>query len=383
MTVRTRGGRFMLDVRHQLDGRVQRFRLAVPDNMQSRRGAQSYERQVLADLSRGIDPRAGKEEHGPKITRTAPTLAEFADEYIEACRGRGNKPTEIRSKTQILDQHLLPALGRRRLDEIDEPIIDRYRDGKIASGLAPKTVRNHLEVLRRALRIAHRRKLIVALPTIELPKRIKGDPNFLTFEEADRFLAEARDDWPSVFLFAMRTGLRLGEIKGLRWRDVDIDRKVVRVRQQRSDDGVISTPKSGHGRTVDLAWDVVEMLDARKQSSEYVFESVTDRGAWWAVTTTAKRAGITRHVHPHDLRHTFAAHAVMRGVDLITIKEWMGHHSVVMTEIYANVCGAHRAAQADRLAPPRPGLTVVGGHSLGTSVPTKSKKATQRAAVRP
>lgn len=49
----------------------------------------------------------------------------------------------------------------------------------------------------------------------------------------------------------------------------------------------------------------------------------------------------------------------MRGVVLITLKEWMGYHSVVTTEIYAHVCGAHRAAQADRLAPPRPVLRVV------------------------
>ena len=57
MTVRVRGGRFMLDVRHQLDGHVQRFRLAVPEDNQTRRGAESYERQVLADLRAGIDPR--------------------------------------------------------------------------------------------------------------------------------------------------------------------------------------------------------------------------------------------------------------------------------------------------------------------------------------
>lgn len=178
--------------------------------------------------------------------------------------GRGNKPTELRAKQQIIRGHLLPALGHRRLDEIDEPIVDRYRDGKIADGLAPKTVRNHLEVLRRALRIAHRRKLIASVPVIELPRKKKLEPNFLTFEEAEKFVAEARDDWASVFLFAIRTGLRLGEIKGLRWRDLDLDRNVLRVRQQRSDDDVITTPKSGHGRSVDLAWDVVEMLRGRK-----------------------------------------------------------------------------------------------------------------------
>lgn len=163
-----------------------------------------------------------------------------------------------------------------------------------------------------------------------------------------------------MFLFAIRTGLRLGEIKGLRWRDLDLDHSLLRVRQQRSDDGAISTPKSGQGRSVELAWDVVEMLRERKRVGEYVFNDVTDRSAWWAVTTTAKRAGIDRHVHPHDLRHTYAAHAMMRGVDIITLRDWLGHHSVVMTEIYAHVCGAHRAGKADLLAPPRPELRVVG-----------------------
>lgn len=374
MTVRVRGGRFMIDLRHHHDdGRVDRIRLAVPEDKQSRRGAEAYERAVLADLRAGIDPRTRAEPARP----ASPTLAAFADEFIAASVGRGNKPTEIRSKEQILRGHLLPALGGRRLDEIDEPVIDRYRDAKIASGLASKTVRNHLEVLRRALRIAYRRKLLQVLPSIELPRRTKQEPNFLTFEEADRFIAEARDDWPSVFLFAIRTGLRLGEIKGLRWRDVDLERGMVRVRQQLSDDGTVSTPKSGQGRTVDLAWDVLAMLRARKVAGEYVFPGVTDRRAWWAVTSTAKRAGVGRHVHPHDMRHTFGAHAVMRGVDLVTLKEWMGHHSVVMTEIYAHVCGAHRASRADLLAPPRHAHGEDDGHSLGTRPTSQRRSATK------
>lgn len=120
------------------------------------------------------------------------------------------------------------------------------------------------------------------------------------------------------------------------------------------------------------------MLRARKRAGEYVFRGVTDRSAWWAVTTTAKRAGIDRHIHPHDLRHTFGAHAVMRGVDLITLKRWMGHSSVVVTEIYANVCDAHCAAQADLLAPPRPGLQVVSQrHHGGTPRERRSKNAPQ------
>lgn len=61
MTVRVRGGRFMVDVRHRWeDGRVDRIRLAVPPNMQTRRKAEAYERQILADLRAGVDPRRGR-----------------------------------------------------------------------------------------------------------------------------------------------------------------------------------------------------------------------------------------------------------------------------------------------------------------------------------
>lgn len=373
MTVRVRGGRFMIDLRHHHeDGRVERIRVAVPKDKQSKRAAEAYERTVLADLRAGISPRRLE----PEAPRVVPTLAAFTDEFMEACKGRGNKPRELATKLQILTGHLLPAFGDLALDTIDERKIDRYRDAKIADGLSSKTVRNHLEVLRRALRIAHRRKVLATLPTIELPRRQKQEPNFLTFDEADRFLAAAKDDWRSVFLFAMRTGLRLGEIKGLRWRDVDIDGRMIRVRQQRADDGSVASPKSGQGRTVHLAWDVVEMLHTRPRRGDYVFDGVTDRSAWWAVTTTAKRAKIGRHVHPHDLRHSFGAHAVMRGVDLITLKEWMGHHSVVVTEIYAHVCGSHRAACADLLAPRHAhAAEPVRGHSLGTREEAETRSA--------
>ncbi len=101
----------------------------------------------------------------------------------------------------------------------------------------------------------------------------------------------AKGDWADVFLFMIRTGLRLGEVEGLSWRDVDLARRTMRVRQQRMDDGDVSTPKRGAGRTVDLAWDVVEMLRERGKAKqdEHVFGGVTDRSVWWVFATSPDR----------------------------------------------------------------------------------------------
>lgn len=276
------------------------------------RAQKAWCKATLAQLQARVDPR--KEVQSEQPTKHVPTLADFVPEYMAACQGRGSKRRDIETKDQILRDHIVPRFGGHRLDTISAAAVDTFRNDQIAKGLSGKTVRNHLEVLRAMLKTARRRGYVSVVPEFELPKREHAEPNFLTFAEAEAFLAAAKAEWRVVFLVAIRTGLRLGEIKGLRWRDLDLERATMRVRVQRDDAGRVETLKGNRARTVDLAWDVVDALREHERSGEHVFgDLVTDRSAWWAVKTTATRAGIDRHVKPHDLRHTFASHALMRG----------------------------------------------------------------------
>lgn len=370
LTIRkNRHGKFLVDVQIEMpDGTISRIRKVSP--VQTKRGAEQYERELRQAVLDGS--RVRKEDR----REAAPTLAAFEDEFLKASVGRGNKPRYLDSQRQILRDHLLPRFGRVRLDEITEAEIDRFRDDQIAKGLSRKTVRNHLEILRRVLKVAHRRKLIAGVPVVELPKKSAKKINFLSFTETEAFLAAAPDKWRPIFFFTIRTGLRLGEVRGLKWSHLNLDEASVYVQEQQDDAGVVSTLKSDACRTVNLAWDVVEMLRKHPRHGSLVFPGVTDRSAWWFTTSTAKRSGLGRHLTFHDLRHTFASHCAMKGVDVETLRQWLGHASIATTQIYLHVCGTHRRMAADLLAPPR--LRVVDAeprHPDGTPQEEKSKTA--------
>lgn len=143
-----------------------------------------------------------------------------------------------------------------------------------------------------------------------------------------------------MFLVALRTGIRHGELIGLRWEDVDLvaGRNTVR---QNSVDGHIGTPKSGKPREIPLGDEVRAALKAHRHlRGPLVFYDMagkmlttpTTRPMWRA----CKRAGL-RQIGWHVLRHSFASHLVMRGATMTAVQELLGHSSIAMTMRYANL----------------------------------------------
>ena len=114
MTTRLREGRWTLDIRHA----GTRYRLAVPDDKQNRRGAEAYEKAILADLARGIDPRL------PKL---APTLTEYSDDYLAGVK-RTCRTSTLTARESLLRVHILPQLGSVRLDQLRSRHVLQLRD---------------------------------------------------------------------------------------------------------------------------------------------------------------------------------------------------------------------------------------------------------------
>lgn len=228
-----------------------------------------------------------------------------------------------------------------RLDDIRYADIQDYVTSRKKLGLADKSINNHLTVLRRSLVIAKKRELISSVPEIEWLKCPKPEFDFLDFDEADRVIKGADPEWRAMIFTAIRTGMRLGEMRALRWDDVDLKASRIRVCQSISR-GVITTPKSGRSRTIPLGDEVKAALQSHKHLiSEYVFCTIEGRmfnkneckhPLWRA----CKRAGI-RRVGWHPLRHTFASHLVMKGVPIRVVQELLGHATIEMTMRYAHV----------------------------------------------
>lgn len=310
----------------------------------TRTGADEALRRALVEL----DPR-----FAPAIA-TSQTLAAFVDTFFEHSANR-NKPSTLRAHRQIMRDHWLPRFGNVELHRITYATIEDAKHELLRTHKA-KTVINILTVLRRALAVAQKRGLISKVPDIEWPQKSKElKIEFFTFEEAARLLAAAEPEWQPMILLAMRSGLRISELLGLTWGDVDLVAGNLRVATNRVR-GIEGTPKSGRARTVPLASDALAALKAWRQEHpkwRYVFSSETGRplteGACKHPLYRACKAAGLRRAGWHMLRHTFCSHLVMRAVPLNTVRELAGHATIAMTLRYAHLAPSALRSAVDSL----------------------------------
>jgi integrase len=225
------------------DGRLRRVRKIAP--MQTRPAAEKLEHETRAELMLADDRAV------TTAAPEAPLFAAFAEHFVSTYAVTNNKYAEVISKRKILRMHLVPALGDLRLDQVGLAEIEAYKAAKLTAGLAKKTINNHLTVLRKLLSTAVEWRLLSLVPPIKWLKAPAGEFDFLSFEEADRLIAGAEDEWRAMIIVALRTGLRHGELIGLRCIDVDLGAGRLVIRQAVSE-GVIGTPKNGRTREVPL-----------------------------------------------------------------------------------------------------------------------------------
>ncbi len=327
-------------------------KVGLPD---TRAGAEEAERQAIQRvLTTG---QAKPPPHEPK--KEVPTLKEFAPTYLEVSRVK-NKPSSVDMKEMFLRVHILPRLGDLRLDQVSYAVIEdlkvalagtaignvtRKKNGDpgkpVTRTLSKKSINNCLTVLRRMLSIAKKRELIASVPEIEWFREPPPEFDFFTFEEADRLIIAAPDEWKAMIIVALRTGLRLGELMALRWQDVDLVSGKVVVRQNVVK-GIIGTPKSNKPREVPLSDEALAVLhEHRHLRGPLVFCDRDGRmlrvpKTRYAMEKTCKRAGL-RFVGWHVLRHTFASHLAMRGAPLKAIQDLLGHATIQMTMRYAHM----------------------------------------------
>ncbi|MCY1045587.1 tyrosine-type recombinase/integrase [Corallococcus sp. bb12-1] len=348
------------------DGKVERIRKDSPVN--TRRGAEQYERDVRAALLMGT---FGKEQATDTKNEVAKslTLKEFTQRFL-TYSDNNNKHSSVVSKRQILDDHITPYFSEMALDSIGSAEIEdfkaamkkktprlsglsdtpskralRRRKVQKQKTLSLKTINNALAVLSKLLHLAKEQGVLAHVPDVKLFKVKKPDYDFLSFEEVDRLIAAAAPQDVALLITAPKTGMRQGELIGLQWTDVDLIRAKLHIKRTIWR-GVEGTPKGGNARTVDLPQSVVETLKAHRHlRGPYVFcqengEHLTPGMMDHLLITTLKRAGITREkgtIGWHDLRHTYGSHLAMKGVPLKVIQELMGHATIEMTMRYAHL----------------------------------------------
>lgn len=300
--------------------------------------AQTWLDSTLADARRG---------ELPGMVRTGATFADGAAEWLRYVEHeRACKPRTVEDYTMMV-RILNESFGEVLLEEFTPEGIEQWKGAFAkARGLSNRTLQKYLVVLhaifKRAMKV-HKlpRNPLATVERPRLPRRA-GIDVFSREEVMALVAAAANDQDGALYLAAAFTGLRLGELLGLRWEDVDFAGSTIRVRRNWSG-GREGTPKSGRGRAVPMMDEVAATLTPRRQRHRFTGEHdlvFCDRLGrhlgYKALSARYKealaRAGL-RQLRFHDLRHTFGTHAI-RAADPREVMEWMGHADIQTTQKY-------------------------------------------------
>lgn len=296
------------------------------------------------------------------------TLGEWLDQWLEELVAPSVRESTLEGYRHYIQYHIKPRLGSKPISKITPDDVRKlYRDvqrhGRIREdpeyghALSASTVRRLHGVLHLAMDAAVRARLIPQNPTqgVTLPKKETAPRKILNDAQLERFMEEIRKDpiWYDFFYMELTTGLRKGEICGLMWSDFDSKQGTLSIRRtihRRKGGGVTAgATKTGAGkRVITLPPSTAEMLQKRKKRSysQWIFchpllpeQPLPPDMAYNRMKTLLKRAGLPE-LRFHDLRHTFATHALASGVDAKTLSGILGHTKASFTlDTYAHVTG--------------------------------------------
>jgi integrase len=315
----------------------------------TKRLAEDWLRDVMDQTRRGTLP---------GLVRTGATFADAAAEwlrYIEHDRGR--KPSTLRGYRSTLNAHLLPAFGSMPVEGVSTDVIERWLAGFDGSVRMRNKLLIQLHGILRRARKVYGLSGNAAAEVEKFPQRRTGDIDVFSPEEVWALVRAAAGPLDAaLFLTAAFTGLRMGELLALCWRDVDFTGSVIRVRASYYL-GSLTTPKSGKVRAVPMAPDVAGALAQLSQREHWTGDDdlvfpgevggYLDGSALRRRYKAALRAAGLRPLRFHDLRHTFGTRMIAKA-DIRRVQEWMGHADVQTTMRYLHY--APRAEDARLVA---------------------------------
>ncbi len=318
----------------------------TPFNTNTKAAAEIAEREAIARTLAGASKPAKKE---------VPTFEKWFDErfWKEWVVAEGNGPGEQQQKRSIYKNHLGPAFGRLRLDQIDQAKVQQFR-AQLAVLKRPsgktyerKTANNILAVLGKALAYAVEAEVIERAPKIGVFKTEAPEISWLEIEDYPRILAAAREQgvvWHLAACLAAEAGLRIGEIRALEWTDIDLVGGTITVSRQ-SRKTYTGPTKGRRRRTVPINAALRAALDEVRGVRGVVVRdfdgsAFTERRTMVASQQIRERAGVDIRGW-HSLRHSFGTHAALFGVNPWRLQAWLGHSSMDQTQRYVHVAETH------------------------------------------
>lgn len=317
-----------------------------------------------------------KVQGGQILPKERQTVAQYLESWLETSARPRVRVTTYGGYERMIRLHVVPGIGKVRLARLTPQTLSHLYGGLAVNGLSPKSVRLVHAVLHRAFKQAVRWRLINVNPAdaVDAPRAERKEFHALDAEETARLLEAARADrLHGVYVLAVTCGMRQGELLGLRWADVDLDKGALAVRQQVMRIGGewrFSEPKTKAGRRVITlpAVAVSALREHRRRQAEerlrvgpewhdngLVFTNRIGnpiekqnlmRRSFWPLLD---RAALPR-IRFHDLRHTAATLLLAEGLHPKVVQERLGHSTIAVTmDVYSHVGMTLQREAADTL----------------------------------
>ncbi len=285
------------------------------------------------------------------------TVGEYLDRWLKGSVQGSVRQSTYDRDVNLVDNHLKPALGRIKLKKLSAAHVQHFYRDRLDSGLSASTVHKMHAILHKALARAVAWHMVPRNVTdaVEPPRPAPKEMRPLSPAEARRFLDAARGErFEALYVLAITTGMRQGELLALRWQDVDLKNGTLSVRRTLTRDGgrvIIGEPKTKKSRrSISLTPRAVEALGAHLERQlreiEILGDRYEDRGLLFATDTGGpvnpsnlrrrsfapllKKAKLP-HVRFHDLRHTCATLLLSKGTHPKFVQELLGHATVAIT----------------------------------------------------
>lgn len=283
------------------------------------------------------------------------TVEEWMQKWMDEYMMFSIREQTWKSYESVIRLHIVPHLGNKKVASLTTSTVQKFYNKLLSEGKTSSLVRDTHLILHQAMGVAVKENLIAKNPTngTKIPKVQYKPKNILNETQLEMFMEAIKEDelWYDFFYTEITTGLRRGELCGLKWCDFNETTgqlNIVRTVTTRKGGGLkTGETKTEKGkRTIYLPPSTVKLLSERKNkvSSEWVFPNFYDNSkpvspstAYLKLKSILKNAGLPS-IRFHDLRHTFATHALSSGVDARTLSGILGHTNASFTlDTYTHV----------------------------------------------
>ena len=302
------------------------------------------------------------------VNTATPTFEEYATKYVSLYKGNGSlERNTLVGYQSYMNNHILPFFGKMPIDRISSDDIQRYINEK-SSSYAQKTIKEHINLLRPIFASAIEDGIIAKNPCLSTRLKVVGQKSQKVlayteeeFKQFENLLTRMPDTCKLFLALSLYTGMRQGELFGLRWENIDLNTKLIHVKQSvawpSQNQGIIKSPKTDHGtRDIIIIPQLMSILQSHHQETGYVLRA-DKQPADQPMTQQAvkclkhrlqvfvKANNISVPFLTHRARHTVVTFMNNAGADDVSITGIIGHSDVAFTKRqYAN----QQTAQLER-----------------------------------